>query len=86
MHHLVTSRPQLFIAHNSADVIHWGEVGVGQNISTGQPSLELFEVMQRTAWDARLLALGVDRVALEAEAEAEAAGVAAPIEPPLPSE
>lgn len=86
MHHLVTSRPQLFIAHNSADVIHWGEVGVGQNISTGQPSLELFEVTQRAVWDARLLALGVDRVALEAEVEAEAAEVAAPTEPPPPPE
>ena len=67
MHHLVTDRPRLFIAHNSADIVHWGEVGAGQNISTGQPELELFEADQGSAWDARLLALGVDRAALELE-------------------
>ena len=39
MYHLVTDRPLLFIAHNSADIVHWNEVNLNQNISTAQPNL-----------------------------------------------
>lgn len=63
MHHLVTDRPLFFIAHNSADVVHWGDVGANQNITTAQPSLELFEIDQRSEWESRLRELGVDPAA-----------------------
>lgn len=59
MHHLTTDRPLRFIAHNSADIVHYGEVAAGQNISTGQPELELFEIDQEEQFEARLVALGV---------------------------
>ena len=65
MHNLVTVRPQFFIAHNSADVVHWGEVGASQNISTGQPNLELFELDQRSEWHSRIVELGVDSAEIE---------------------
>lgn len=61
MHHIFTDRPLLFIAHNGSDIVHWGEVGESQNISTGQPELETFEISDREAWTARVLALGVSQ-------------------------
>lgn len=67
MDSIIADRPLLFIAHNNSDIVHWGEVDANQNISTGQPELELFELDERESWDARLQALGIDRVALEAE-------------------
>lgn len=59
MHHLIADRPLLFIAHNSSDIVHWGEVAEGQNISTGQPLLETFELADRDLWVARANELGV---------------------------
>lgn len=32
-----------FLAHNSIDVFHYGELNEGQVISTGQPNLEYFD-------------------------------------------
>ena len=57
-----------WIAHNSNDVIHFGEVEVGQVVTTGQPILEDFT--DREAWKTRLLELGVDPDA-EPETEGE---------------
>ena len=59
MHHILTDRPQLYIAHNGDDIVHYGEVGALQNISTGQPYLETFDIDQREQYKARLLELGV---------------------------
>jgi hypothetical protein len=70
MHHLVADRPLLFIAHDGTDVLHWGIVEAGQNISTGQPELETFEADQLSAWEARLLELGVTPEQLAPEPEA----------------
>ena len=47
-----------WIAHNSNDVIHFGEVEVDQVVTSGQPDLEDF--IDREAWKVRLLELGVD--------------------------
>jgi hypothetical protein len=78
MHHLVADRPLLFIAHDGTDVLHWGEVETGQNISTGQPELETFEIDQRATWEARLLELGITPEQLSPEPEEP--------EPPPPPE
>jgi len=72
MHHIVANRPLLFIAHNKAEVIHFGKVVGGQNISTGQPELETYEAHERDAWLSRLVALGVEPEDLPAEKEEEA--------------
>lgn len=32
-----------FLAHNSVNVFHYGELNDGQVVSTGQPNLEYFE-------------------------------------------
>ena len=58
MHHVVSDEPLFFIAHNSVDLVHWGEVSEGRNISTGQPELELFK--DRAEWIERLRLFGVD--------------------------
>jgi hypothetical protein len=67
MHHVIADRPLLFIAHDGVDVVHFGEVVGGQNISTGQPELETYEAHERDAWLARLLALGVAPESLPVE-------------------
>lgn len=59
MHHIITDKPQLYIAHNGDDIVHTGEVGALQNISTGQPYLETFDIDQREQYEARLTELGV---------------------------
>ncbi len=35
-----------FLAHNSVDVFHHGELHEGQVVSTGQPNLEYFENLE----------------------------------------
>lgn len=59
MHHITTDKPQLYIAHNGDDIVHYGEVDALQNISTGQPYLETFDIEAREQYEARLLELGV---------------------------
>lgn len=71
MHHIVADRPLLFIAHNEAEVVHFGQVVAGQNISTGQPELETYEAHERDAWLTRLVALGVDPESLPTDEEEE---------------
>lgn len=60
-HDIIANEKCLFIAHNGADVVHWAEVETGQQISTGQPTLETFTEAQRTQWEDRLVALGINR-------------------------
>jgi hypothetical protein len=47
-----------FLAHNSIDIFHHGELNEGQFISTGQPSLEYFDNLN--ALKERLTEFGVD--------------------------
>lgn len=58
-HDILATETCLFIAHNEADVVHWGEVNAGQQISTGQPNLETFPEDQRSSWESRLEELGI---------------------------
>ncbi len=51
---------RLWIAHDGADVVHYGEETVGTHVVTGQPYLETFST--REAWLARLAELGVTEV------------------------
>ena len=60
-HDITATEPTLFIAHNGAAVVHWAEVETGQQITTGQPTLETFTEAQRTQWENRLVALGINR-------------------------
>lgn len=46
-----------FLAHNSTDVFHHGELNEGQVISTGQPNLEYFDNLK--ALEERLAEFGV---------------------------
>ena len=46
-----------FLAHNSIDVFHHGELNEDQVISTGQPNLEYFDNL--TALEERLAEFGV---------------------------
>jgi len=52
-----TSNITYYIAHNSADIFHYGIVTAGKKITTGQPTLETFLV--QSEWETRLLALGI---------------------------
>ena len=65
MHHIITDRPLFYIAHNGDDIVHFGEVGALQNISTGQPYLETFDIDQREQYEVRLLELGVSPEEME---------------------
>ena len=40
--HIGVSETPYFLAHNSSTIFHYGSVGVGQQIGTGQPNFELF--------------------------------------------
>ena len=58
-HDILATETCLFIAHNNAAVVHWGEVSSGQQISTGQPNLETFPEADRDQWETRLVMLGI---------------------------
>jgi len=45
-----------FIAHNSADIVHVGELSPGLSVETGQPELETFDSEEE--WNNRKQALG----------------------------
>lgn len=47
-----------WIAHNESDIVHYGEVEVGQVVTTGQPTLEEFD--DRDLWKARLAEFSID--------------------------
>ena len=46
-----------FLAHNSIDIFHYGEVNDGQVVSTGQPNLEYFNSLDELK--DRLISFGV---------------------------
>jgi hypothetical protein len=55
---LLAVRTTWWIAHDGCDIVHWGVVGAGQHVTTGQPDLESFAT--ELAWLTRLVELQVD--------------------------
>ena len=47
-----------WIAHNDSDVVHYGELDIGNVVSTGQSNLESFDTEQ--SWIDRLDNFGID--------------------------
>jgi hypothetical protein len=46
-----------FLAHNSIDIFHYGEISQDQVVSTGQPNLEFFDTLEELK--TRLMSFGV---------------------------
>ena len=46
-----------FLAHNSIDIFHHGEISQDQVVSTGQPNLEFFDTLEELK--TRLMSFGV---------------------------
>lgn len=56
MHNLTINEDKWYIAHNSADIVHFGYVVAGQQFTTSQPELEFF--FNEDDWRARITELG----------------------------
>jgi len=56
-----------WIAHNDADVVHFGRLEEGESVQTGQPNLEEFQ--DEESWKARIVELGGELPPEEESAE-----------------
>ena len=53
----ITNKECYWIAHNGSDIVHYGQIGIDQIVTTSQPTLEEFEAKQD--WIDRLEVLGI---------------------------
>lgn len=56
MHNLILTEDKWWIAHNNADIVHYGYCISGQQLTTSQPELEFF--FDEESWRARIIELG----------------------------
>lgn len=70
MANFIAEQLTFYIAHNNTDVFHYGIIQSGRSLSTGQPNLETFVVLQD--WADRLIVLGIDPTIVNEASQSQA--------------